>query len=100
VRLGDKTAARVAAAVPMRLTGACQATRDMTEARPLSTWRELGVTQKDGAALPRADISASLVRVDTHRFLVYGNYETLLAYNCAHTYALSVALLADRIGTR
>ena len=100
VRLGDKTAARVAAAVPMRLTGACQATRDMTEARPLSTWRDLGVTQKDGSALPRADISASLVRVDARRFLVYGNYEALLAYNCAHTYALSVALLADRIGTR
>jgi len=100
VRLGDRTAARVAAAVPMRLTGACQAARDMTEARPLSTWRELGVTQKDGSALPRADISASLVRVDTHRFLVYGNYEALLAYNCAHTYALSVALLADRIGPR
>jgi membrane-bound lytic murein transglycosylase B len=38
--------------------------------------------------------------VDTHRFLVYGNYEALLGYNCAHTYALSVAFLADRIGTR
>jgi len=100
VRLGDRTAARVAAAVPMRLTGACQAVRDMTEARPLSTWRELGVTQKDGSALPRADISASLVRVDTHRYLVYGNYEALLGYNCAHTYALSVAFLAERIGPR
>ena len=100
VRLTDKTATRVAAAVPMRLTGSCQAVRDMTEARPLTEWRALGVTQKNGAALPRADIAASLVRVDTHRFLVYGNYEALLAYNCAHTYALSVAFLADRIGTR
>ena len=100
VRLNDKTAARVAAAVPMRLTGACQAVRDMTEARPLSTWRELGVTQKNGTALPRADIAASLVRADTRRFLVYGNYEALLGYNCAHTYALSVAFLADRIGGR
>jgi membrane-bound lytic murein transglycosylase B len=100
VRLSDATAARVGAAVPMRLTGACQAVRDMTEARPLSTWRELGVTQKNGAALPRAGIAASLVRVDTRRFLVYGNYEALLGYNCAHTYALSVAFLADRIGSR
>ena len=100
VRLADKAAARVAAAVPMRLTGSCQAVRDMTEARPLSTWRELGVTQKNGAALPHATLAASLVRVDTRRFLVYGNYETLLSYNCAHTYALSVAFLADRIGTR
>jgi membrane-bound lytic murein transglycosylase B len=100
VRLSDETATRVASAVPMRLTGPCQAVRDMTEARPLSAWRELGVVQKNGAALPGADMAASLVRVDTHRFLVYGNYEALLAYNCAHTYALSVAILADRIGTR
>ena len=98
VRLGDRTAERVAAAVPLRLTGPCQAVRDMTEARPLAEWRALGVTQKNGAPLPKADIAASLVRVDTHRFLVYGNYEALLAYNCAHTYALSVAFLADRIG--
>ena len=72
----------------------------MTDARPLSEWRALGVTQKSGAALPQADMAAALVRVDTHRFLVYGNYEALLAYNCAHTYALSVAFLADRIGSR
>jgi membrane-bound lytic murein transglycosylase B len=100
VRLGDKAAARAASAVPLRLTGACQAVRDMTEARPLSVWRELGVTQKNGAALPRADLAASLVRVDTRRFLVYRNYEALLGYNCAHTYALSVAFLAERIGSR
>ena len=100
VRLTDTTAARVAAAVPMRLAGSCQAAREMTESRPLSAWRALGVTQKNGAALPEADIAASLVRVDAHRFLVYGNYESLLAYNCAHTYALSVAFLADRIGNR
>jgi membrane-bound lytic murein transglycosylase B len=100
VRLNDRTAERAASAVPMRLTGACQAVRDMTEARPLSEWRALGVTLKGGAALPKAGIAASLVRVDTHRFLVYANYEALLSYNCAHTYALSVAFLADRIGNR
>jgi membrane-bound lytic murein transglycosylase B len=31
-------------------------------------------------------------------FLVYDNYDVLLAYNCAHAYALSVALLSERIG--
>ena len=30
-------------------------------------------------------------------YLVYRNYEALLEYNCAHSYALSIALLADRI---
>ena len=30
-------------------------------------------------------------------FLLYDNYEALLGYNCAHSYALSVGLLADRL---
>jgi len=34
---------------------------------------------------------------DKRTFLVYRNYEAILGYNCAHYYALSVALLADRI---
>jgi membrane-bound lytic murein transglycosylase B len=100
VRITDKAAARVAAAVPMRLTGACQAARDLTEARPLADWRALGVTQRSGALLPASEMQASLVRIDTRTFLVYGNYEVLLTYNCAHTYALSIGILADRIGGR
>jgi membrane-bound lytic murein transglycosylase B len=40
---------------------------------------------------------ASLIRDASRAFLVYGNYEALLNYNCAHSYALSVALLADRL---
>jgi membrane-bound lytic murein transglycosylase B len=100
VRLGDRVAERVAAAVPMRLTGSCQAVRDMTEPRPLAEWRILGVTQRSGALLPQGDMPASLVRIDARRFLVYRNYEALLAYNCAHTYALSIGILADRIGQR
>ena len=71
----------------------------MTEARPLAEWRSLGVTLRSGARLPASDLPASLVRVDTRSFLVYGNYESLLAYNCAHRYALSIGILADRIGT-
>ena len=100
VRLSDTIAARAAAAVPMRLTGSCQAERDMTEARPLSEWRTLGVTLRSGARLPASGLPASLVRVDTRSFLVYGNYGALLRYNCAHRYALSIGILADRIGSR
>ena len=51
-----------------------------------------------GAALPRAAVDASLIHTGKRAFLVYGNYEALLAYNCAHSYALAVALLADRVG--
>ncbi|MCX6552775.1 MAG: lytic murein transglycosylase [Acidobacteria bacterium] len=96
VRLNAATAARVSQAVPLRMTGSCTALREMSEPRPLSAWHTLGVKQVNKSALPQSDAPASLVRVDTHSYLVYANYEALLAYNCAHTYALSVALLADR----
>lgn len=69
----------------------------MTEPRPVNEWRALGVKLPGGASLPVSDIPASLVRVDRRVYLVYRNYETLLAYNCANPYALSVAMLADRI---
>jgi membrane-bound lytic murein transglycosylase B len=90
-------AARAAIArIPMRDAG-CSAKRMMTERRPLGVWREAGVRLKSGAVLPAADLPASLVEVGGHRFLVYPNYETILDYNCAHLYALSVGMLADRL---
>jgi len=100
VRLTDAVAARVAAEVPIRMAGPCRAVRDLSEPRPLTAWRTLGVTQRSGALLPRSELAASLARVDRRTFLVYANYEALLAYNCANTYALSVAVLADRLGAR
>jgi membrane-bound lytic murein transglycosylase B len=42
-------------------------------------------------------MDASLVTDGTRYFLVYKNYEALLAYNCATTYAISVGMLADRL---
>jgi hypothetical protein len=33
----------------------------------------------------------------SRHWLVYGNYDALLEYNCAHAYALSVAMLGDRL---
>ena len=98
VKIPASSSARAATAVPLRMSGGCTAVREMTEPRPLREWAALGVRLKNGSALPASDMPASLVRVDTHVFLAYANYEALLTYNCAHTYALSVALLADRIG--
>ena len=70
----------------------------MTAFRPLGDWAALGVRAQNGAPLPKADINAALVSGATRHFLVYGNYDALLSYNCAHAYAVSVALLADRLG--
>jgi membrane-bound lytic murein transglycosylase B len=69
----------------------------MTEARPLTFWRKLGVRTVTNAALPQSAIPASLVRMGTRNFLTYANYDALLGYNCSHSYALSVAMLADRL---
>ena len=82
--------------IPMRDVG-CSAKRTMTERRPLPIWSESGVRLKTGRPLPAADLPASLVEVNGRSFLVYPNYETILDYNCAHLYALSVGMLADRL---
>jgi membrane-bound lytic murein transglycosylase B len=80
-----------------RRTEGCFAMRNMTERIPLTEWQRLGVRRLNGAALPAADVKAGLVTTDTRSFLVYENYDAILRYNCAHYYALTVALLADQI---
>jgi membrane-bound lytic murein transglycosylase B len=71
----------------------------MTVALPLKRWHELGVALAGGAPLPKSDLQASLVSGSTRHFLVYSNYDALLDYNCAHSYAISVALLGDAIAS-
>jgi membrane-bound lytic murein transglycosylase B len=84
------------ARIPLRVAG-CRAERSLTEPRPLAEWRKMGVRTMANSALPTARLNASMVKAGSRTFLVYQNYEALLGYNCAHTYALSVALLADRL---
>jgi membrane-bound lytic murein transglycosylase B len=98
VSLTSEAAHRIAADVAPR-SGTCQATRNMTVALPLERWQELGVRLAGGAALPKSDLLASLVSGSTRHFLVYSNYDALLDYNCAHSYAISVALLGDAIAS-
>ncbi|MGH9253600.1 MAG: lytic murein transglycosylase [Vicinamibacterales bacterium] len=78
-------------------TEGCFAMRNMTERIPLADWQRLGVRRMNGVALPASDVTAGLVTTDTRHFLVYGNYDAILRYNCAHYYALTVALLADQM---
>jgi membrane-bound lytic murein transglycosylase B len=86
-------------AVPLRGEG-CRAKRLMTTPLPLDEWRRMGLRTATGAVLPRGKLAASLVPAGKRYFLVYGNYEALLGYNCAHSYALSVAILSERIPGR
>ena len=98
VSLTRETAGRIASDVAQR-AGSCRATRNMTAPLPLKEWQRLGVRLTDGHALPSADQNASLVSGSSRHFLVYENYDALLEYNCAHAYALSVALLADAVAS-
>ena len=75
----------------------CRAAREMTVQLPLAKWQSLGVRTMSGGALPKVDRLASLLNAGSKTYLVYNNYDSLLGYNCAHAYALAVALLSDRI---
>lgn len=75
----------------------CRAERAMTPALPMARWKALGIKAANGTALPKVDRAGSLVSAGRRTYLVYRNYEALLSYNCAHPYALTVALLGDRI---
>ncbi len=96
VMVPREAARRIAADVAPR-TGTCRATRDMTIVQPVNAWTRLGVRLPGGAALPATLPDAAMVSGATKHFLVYGNYDALLDYNCAHAYAVSVGLLADRM---
>lgn len=96
VRLPPGRAEAIVQQVGLRTTG-CRAERELTVRQPLGAWQAAGVRTVEGKDLPRVDREASLLVAGKRAFLVYGNYEALLGYNCAHAYALAVGQLADRI---
>ena len=96
VRVSPEAAGRIAGEVDRR-SGSCGARRNMTVALPMARWQELGVRLPGGRRLPTSTLDAALVSGESRRFLVYRNYEALLEYNCAHSYAISVGLIADSI---
>jgi peptidoglycan lytic transglycosylase B len=96
VKISPAAAKTIASDVPRR-SGSCGARRDMSVALPVAKWQEMGVRLVNGAALPKTDFTASLVSGASRHFLVYDNYDALLEYNCAHSYAIAVSLLSERI---
>ncbi|MDO9166166.1 MAG: lytic murein transglycosylase [Rhodoferax sp.] len=99
-----KLSSEVSQALPqMQLTGksGCRAMDQLSVARSLKEWQAQGVRRADGADLPALDLQAALALPEAATgpaFVVYGNYEAILRYNCAHYYALTVGALSDRIG--
>jgi peptidoglycan lytic transglycosylase B len=96
VKVPASIADAIAEAAPLQTTG-CLAERQMSVPLPLSQWRTRGVRTMAGTKVPAGSVQASLVAAGPRRFLMYPNYQALLAYNCVHAYGLSVALLSDRV---
>lgn len=64
----------------------------------LGEWQDLGVLRLNGDPLPAVEITASLAMPDGpegRAFLTYGNYRSILRYNCSDFYAISIGMLAD-----
>lgn len=81
-------------ALAMPRVEGCGAERDLSAPAPAREWTRARV--RPTRPLPRAT-NASLVTLGPASFLVTSNYEAILAYNCAHSYAMSVVELADAI---
>jgi len=98
VKVTPEVAKKIVGTVDRR-NGTCQATRNMTAMLPAARWQELGVRLMNGKALPKDMPDAALVSGSKQHYLVFSSYDAILDYNCSHSYAITVGLLADRIGS-
>ena len=63
-------------------------------------WAALGVLRADGDTLPDSDMQGAIVLPQGHAgpaFLVYRNFEVMMAWNRSINYALAVGHLSDRL---
>jgi len=73
---------------------------DPENAQPLARWRGLGVKTVLGEALPPGPDTGAIFLPAGARgpaFLVFDNFQTILRYNNATSYALAVGYLAQRL---
>ncbi|MBD9480671.1 lytic murein transglycosylase [Pseudoxanthomonas sp. PXM02] len=71
-----------------------------TNRKPLNLWVVQGIARVDGQPLPADDRNASVLvptGVNGPAFVVFKNYDAIYSYNAAESYALAIALLADRL---
>jgi membrane-bound lytic murein transglycosylase B len=71
--------------------------------KPITEWTKLGVRAADGAALP-ANAEAGSIYIPAGRsgpgFMTFANFQVVLKYNNAVSYALAVCVLGDLIASR
>jgi membrane-bound lytic murein transglycosylase B len=78
----------------------CRSYESLGPWRGLREWQTLGVRRDDGSDLPARNLPAALITADPgddRGYLVYRNFCSLMRYNPAFRYALSIGLLADAL---
>lgn len=78
----------------------CRSYESLGPWRGLHEWQALGVRRADGSDLPTRNLPAALITADPgddRGYVVYRNFCSLLRYNPAFRYALSIGLLADAL---
>lgn len=78
----------------------CKRFKSLGVWRDLRDWQKLGVRRADGSDLPDVSIPAALVladKGDNQAYIVYRNFCTIMSYNPAFKYALSIGLLSDAV---
>lgn len=73
---------------------------DLDSQLSLETWQKYGIKLKNGGNLPASEMAATLIMpegIKGDAYLVYDNYWVLRTWNKAHSFALAVGMLADRL---
>lgn len=72
--------------------------------KTLSEWQALGIRRADGTALPKRNLTASVVTAGKNgagpAFLAYNNYRVTLRWNRSTFFAVAIGTLAEKIGGR
>ncbi len=67
---------------------------------PLGDWAQAGVRSVDGLALPVRPLQARLIMPAGNKgpaYLVYSNFDSILAWNRSNFYALAIGILSDTL---
>ncbi len=78
----------------------CARYKDMGAWRDLQKWQELGIRRLNETDLPERSIPAALLladKGDKKGYIIYRDFCTIMKFNPAFKYALSIGLLSDRI---
>lgn len=86
-----------------KLKGCQRALKTHSRELSLADWNALGVRRLNGQPLPQVELTATLVEPAGKggpAYLTYGNFRSVLRYNCSNYYAIAVGTLADRLRYR